>query len=56
MIHHWKGLNLEITAGEYQFDWTISAETKQSQTLNVKHVEIMKVSDEPTYDTSFEMS
>ena len=56
MIHHWKALDLEITDGEYQFYWTISGETIQSQTLSVKHVEIIKILDKPTFDTSLESS
>ena len=36
MIHHWKRFDLEITDGEYQFDWTLSGETIPSQTLNLK--------------------
>ena len=54
MIHHWKALDLEITDFEYQRDPTYTGETKPSQTL--KHVEILKVSDKPIYDTSFERS
>ena len=54
MIHHWKGLELEITDFEYHHDPTYTGETIPSQTL--KHVEIIKVSDKPTYDTSLERS
>ena len=54
MIHHTKGLDFEITDFEYQHDPTYTGETKPSQTL--KHVEIIKVSDKPMYDTSFERS
>ena len=54
MIHHSKGLDLEITDFEYQRDPTYTGETKPSQTL--KHVKIIKVSDKPIYDTSFERS
>ena len=43
MITHWKGLNLEITDFEYRHDPTPSREIKPSQTLNLKHVENMKV-------------
>ena len=56
MIHLWKGLDLEITDGEYQYDRTYTGETIPPQTSNVKHLEITKVSDKPTYDTSFEGS
>ena len=56
MIHHWKALDLEITNGEYQFDRTYTGEIIPSHTLNLKHVEIINVSDKPTYDTSLESS
>ena len=42
MIHHWKGLDLEITAFEYHRDQTYTGEFLPSQTLNFKHVEIIK--------------
>ena len=32
MIHHWKGLELEITDFEYRHDRTLLAETKPSKT------------------------
>ena len=54
MMHHWKGLELEITDFEYHHDPTPSTETIPSQTL--KHVEIIKVSDKHAYDTSLERS
>ena len=54
MIHHSKGLDLEITDFEYYHALTYTVETKPSQT--VKHVENVKVSDKPAYDTSFERS
>ena len=56
MIHHSKCLDLEITDFDYHHDLTPSGEIIPSQTLNHKHVEIIKVSDKPTYDTSFERS
>ena len=56
MIHRWKALDLEITDGECQFDLTFSRETTPSQTLNLKHVEIIKFSDKPTNNTSLESS
>ena len=56
VIYHWKALDKEIEDGEYQFDWTYSWEIILFQTLNVNHVEIMKVSDKPMYNTSFESS
>ena len=54
MIHHSNGLDLEITDFEYYYDLTYTVETKPSQT--VKHVEIIKVSDKPTYDAPLESS
>ena len=56
MIYHWKGFDLEITDLEYRYDPTPSGEIIPSQTLNLKLVEIIKVSDKPTYDTSLERS
>ena len=43
MIHHSKGFNLEITDFEYQHDRTLTGEIMPTQTLNLKHVEIVKV-------------
>ena len=43
MIHHWKGLDLEITVSENHHDPTPSGKIIPSQTLNLKHVEIIKV-------------
>ena len=34
MIHHWKGLELEITDFDYHHDPTYTAETLPSQTPN----------------------
>ena len=56
MIHLWKGLDLEITDGDYQYDPTYTGEIITSQTLKLKHVEITKVSDKPTYDAPLESS
>ena len=56
MIHHSEGLGLEITDFEYQNDRTYTGDFIASQTSNLKHVEIIKVSDKPTYDTSLERS
>ena len=56
MIHHSKCLDLEIKDVEYQFDRTYTGKTIPSQTLNLKHVEIIKLSDKTTYDTSIEKS
>ena len=53
---HWKALDKEITDGEYQFDRTYTGETTPSQTLDLKHVEIKKFCDKPTYDISLESS
>ena len=54
MINHWKSLDLEIT----DFNITtiqhhqVKPYHRKPQTL--KHVETIKVSDKPTYDTSVE--
>ena len=56
MIYHWKALDLEIIDFGYHHDRTYTGEIIPSQTSNLKHVEIIKVSDKPTYDTSLEMS
>ena len=56
IISRWKNLDLEITDSEYHHDLTYTGEIIPSQTLNLKHVEIIKVSDKPINDTSFEMS
>ena len=56
MIHHWKGLELEITDFEYHHDPTCTGETIPSQTSSVKHVDVIKVSDKATHDTSLERS
>ena len=56
MIHHSRGLDLEITDFSYFHHPTPSREIIPSQTSNLKYVEIIKVSDEPTYDTSFQRS
>ena len=42
MIHHSKALNTEITDDEHQLDLTYTGETTPSQTLDFKHVEIIK--------------
>ena len=53
-IHYWKATDLEIIDCEYQQDLTYSCEKilLKPQTLN--HVEIIKVSDKPTYEASLE--
>ena len=56
MIHRWKALDLEITDFEYHDVWTRGIEIIPSQTSNFKHVEIIKVSDKPTYDTLLKIS
>ena len=56
MIHHWKALNSDITDFEYHHDRTPSGEITPSQTSNLKHVEIIKVSDKRTCDISLESS
>ena len=56
MIHHSKALNAEITVGENHHDQTFSRETTSSQTLDLKHLEIIKFSNKRTCDISFERS
>ena len=56
MIHCWKALDKEMSYGECQFDRTNTGKTTPSQTLNLIHVEIIKVLDKPTCDTSLESS
>ena len=56
MIHHWKALDLDITDFKHLHDPTSSGKFIPSQTSNIKQVEIIRVSDEPTYDTSLESS
>ena len=56
MIHHWKALDLDITDFKYLHDLTSSRKIIPSQTSNLKQEEIIKVSDEPTSDTSLESS
>ena len=34
MIQRWKALDLEITYGNYQIDWTYTGKIIQSQTTN----------------------
>ena len=48
MIHHWKGLDLENTDDDYHHDRILSREITPHETLNFKHVEIIKLSDKPT--------
>ena len=56
MIQHWKALHKEFTDGESQFDRAYTGKITSFQTSNVKHVEIIKISDNHTYDTSLESS
>ena len=56
LIHHWKGLDLEMVDYEYHQDPTPSAESIPLKPETFKHVEIKKVSDKPTNDTSLESS
>ena len=54
MIHHWRGLDLEITDFENHQDPMPSAETIPSQNSILKIVEIIKVLEKPAYVTSLE--
>ena len=56
MIHHWKCLDLDITDVEYHHDPIASSEIIPSQTLNLEHVEIIKVYFIIKFDTSLERS
>ena len=56
MICHCKALGLEFTDCEDRHDLTSSSVIIPSQTSNLKHVEILRVSDKPTNDTSLESS
>ena len=46
-IHHWKGLDLEITDFTYQHDPTPSVENIPSQRPTLKHVEFINISKNP---------
>ena len=48
-MHHWKGLDLEITVDSEVI-------TIPSQTSNLEQIEVINVSDKPTYGTSLETS
>ena len=54
MIHHWTGLDSEITDFNYHHDPTPQVELYHLKPQTLKHVEIIKISDKPTYDTSVE--
>ena len=56
MIHHCKALDLDITDFNSYHDLKYTGENIPSQTSNLKHVQIIKVSDKRTCDTSFGMS
>ena len=56
MIHHWKGLDLKITGSENHHDPQPLGENILSQTLNLKHVEIIKVWIITKFDTILERS
>ena len=56
MIQPWKGLDLDITDSQYHHDLTYTGETITSQTSNLKHLEIKKISDKLTYNTSLQNS
>ena len=43
MIHHWKGLELEITDFEYFHDWVPQLKLYYLKPETLKHVEIIKV-------------
>ena len=51
MIHDWKAINLETLDSDYHHDPTSSCEITPSQTSDLEHAEIIKVSDKTTYDT-----
>ena len=55
-MHHWKDLDLELTHFNYDYDPTYTGEVIPSQTLNLKHVEIIKDLDKAIYGTSLERS
>ena len=42
MIYIWKALDLETTDDENRFDWTYTGKITSYQTLDLKHVEIIK--------------
>ena len=54
MIHHWKAPDLEIKDFGYQHDPTPSGQITPSQTSNLRHIEVIKISDKPSYDISLE--
>ena len=55
MIHQWKGFDLEITDFNYHHDPTHpQVKLYHLKHPDLKHVEIIKVSDIPIYDISLE--
>ena len=57
MIHHWKGLELEIAEfGKINMIEHPQLKPYELKPQTLKHVEIIKVSDKPTYDTFMESS
>ena len=56
MIQHWKALDKEITDNEFRFDRAYTGKITPFQTSNLTHVEIIKISDNHTFDTSLESS
>ena len=55
MIHDWKVPELEITDFDYHIEHP-QLKPYHIKSQNLKLVEIIKVSDKPTYDTSLEGS
>ena len=56
MLHHSKGLDYEIIDSEYDHDPTYTGEFILSQTVNLKHVELIKIQVITKLDTSLESS
>ena len=50
---HCKSLDLEITDFENHYNPTTQVKLYHLKPSNLKHVEIIRVSDKPTYDPSF---
>ena len=56
MIHHWKGLELEIAEFEYKHDRTPSAESIPTQPHRLQYVENIKIQNITMFETSLEGS
>ena len=56
MIHHWKEIELDIIDAEYFDNRHPHLKLYHLKPETLKHVEIIKVSDNPTNDTSLERS